>query len=79
MVTWSGKTVCKVLLAVGRRKPVLDAPAPPMPPEIRGNLSSDTLLSSYCTYITREPSNEPHVAEDAFVTSSAKFYSNITT
>lgn len=70
MATWSGKTVWGVLLRVGSRYPDLATPAPPMPSEMRGNLSSDTALSSYCTYNTSVPSAEPHVDDGTFVTSS---------
>lgn len=70
MVTWSGKTNGVDWLKAGSRNPERDAPTPPMPCSIRGNLSSDTALSSYCTYSTNVPSAEPHADDGAFVTSS---------
>lgn len=71
-MTCSGYTVCIELLKAGRRKPVRAASAPPILSEMRGNLSSETELSSYWTYSTKVPFGEPHEADGAFVTSSVR-------
>lgn len=72
-VTWSGKTMCAEALLVGScRKPGRAPLAPPMLSAMRGRRSSDTALSSYCTYSTSDPSAEPHVADGVFVTSSVR-------